>query len=119
MFAVGDNVHYYAVDHSPSHLWNSATWEISEALLPYLRPVLTGPKAWAADETIQRAVGIRDGVIQNPRILSFRRRSPRVPAPPSGRQRHNTVIFREIADRHGTGPRIARTVSGGSVRQYL
>lgn len=79
MFAVGDNVHYYAVDHSPSHLWNSATWEISEALLPYLRPVLTGPKAWAADETIQRAVGIRDGVIQNPRIMSFQRRSPQYP----------------------------------------
>ena len=33
-FVVGDNVLYYAVDHSPSYLWNSATWEISEALLP-------------------------------------------------------------------------------------
>ena len=30
---------YYAVDHSPSYLWNSATWENSEALLPFLRPV--------------------------------------------------------------------------------
>ena len=37
MFMVGDGVHYYAVDHSPSLLWNSATWEISEALLPYLQ----------------------------------------------------------------------------------
>jgi alanine dehydrogenase len=79
VFTVGNNVHYYAVDHSPSHLWNSATWEISEALLPYLRPVLTGPDAWAADETIQRAIEIRDGVIQNPRILSFQRRSPEFP----------------------------------------
>ena len=42
-FVVGDNVHYYAVDHSPSYLWNSATWEISEALLPHLRTVLAGP----------------------------------------------------------------------------
>jgi short-subunit dehydrogenase len=25
------------VDHSPSYLWDSATWEISEALLPQLR----------------------------------------------------------------------------------
>lgn len=33
-FIVGDNITYYAVDHSPSYLWNSATWEISEALLP-------------------------------------------------------------------------------------
>ncbi len=36
-FVVGDNVLYYAVDHSPSYLWDSATWEISEALLPFLR----------------------------------------------------------------------------------
>ena len=42
-FVVGDNVHYYAVDHSPSYLWNSATWEISEALLPFLRDVHGGP----------------------------------------------------------------------------
>ena len=61
MFTVGDNVHYYAVDHSPSYLWNSATWEISEALLPYLRTVLAGPDGWDADETIRRAIEIRDG----------------------------------------------------------
>ena len=36
MFTVGGHVDYYAVDHSPSYLWNSATWEISEALLPFL-----------------------------------------------------------------------------------
>jgi alanine dehydrogenase len=68
-FTVGDNVHYYAVDHSPSYLWNSATWEISEALLPYLRTVLSGPDAWAADETVRRSIEIRDGVIQNEQIL--------------------------------------------------
>src|SRR5438552_3481231 len=38
MLTVGDNIRYYAVDHSPWYLWDSATWEISEALLPYLRP---------------------------------------------------------------------------------
>jgi hypothetical protein len=31
---------YYAVDHSPSYLWNSATWENSQALLPFLATVL-------------------------------------------------------------------------------
>src|SRR3954468_10937178 len=41
-FVVGDNVLYYAVDHSPSYLWNSATWEISEALLPFLGTVIGG-----------------------------------------------------------------------------
>jgi alanine dehydrogenase len=79
MFTVGDNIRYYAVDHSPSYLWNSATWEISEALLAYLRPVLGGPAAWSLDETVRRAIEIRAGVIENPRILSFQRRSPRYP----------------------------------------
>jgi alanine dehydrogenase len=77
MFTVGDNIRYYAVDHSPSYLWDSATWEISEALLPYLRPMLGGPKAWEANETLRRAIEISDGVIQNPRILSFQHRSAR------------------------------------------
>ena len=54
MVTVGNNIHYYAVDHSPSYLWNSATWEISEALLPHLLPVLTGPQAWETNETIGR-----------------------------------------------------------------
>jgi alanine dehydrogenase len=76
-FRVGNEVHYYGVDHSPSYLWNSATWEISEALLPHLRPVLTG--AWDTSEIIRRAIEIRDGVIQNPRILSFQHRSSEYP----------------------------------------
>jgi alanine dehydrogenase len=79
MLTVGGNICYYAVDHSPSLLWNSATWEISEALLPHLQRVLAGPKAWDADPTIQRALEIRGGVIQNPAILSFQHRSPHYP----------------------------------------
>lgn len=79
MFTVGDGVHYYAVDHSPSYLWNSATWEISEALLSYLPTVMAGPEAWDADETVGGAIEIRDGVIQNPKILSLQNRSPKYP----------------------------------------
>jgi hypothetical protein len=82
MLTVGDNVRYYGVDHSPSYLWDSATWEISEALLPHLRPLLAGPQAWSANETIRRSIEIRAGVIQNPRILSFQHRSPDYPHPP-------------------------------------
>ena len=81
MFTVGDNIHYYAVDHSPSLLWNSATWEISEALLPYLGTVLGGPDAWDSEPTIRRAIEIRGGVIQNPDILSFQHRAPQYPHP--------------------------------------
>lgn len=81
MFTVGGNIHYYAVDHSPSLLWNSATWEISEALLPHLAAVLGGPGAWDSDPIIRRAIEIRGGVIQNPDILSFQHRAPQYPHP--------------------------------------
>jgi alanine dehydrogenase len=84
MLTVGDNIHYYAVDHSPSLLWNSATWEISEALLPYLGTVLGGPDAWDSGQTIRRAIEIRGGVIQNPDILSFQHRAPQYPHPRLG-----------------------------------
>jgi alanine dehydrogenase len=78
-FVVGNNVLYYAVDHSPSYLWNSATWEISEALLAFLRPIMDGRDAWDANPTLRHAIEIRNGVIQNPAILSFQRRSPLYP----------------------------------------
>jgi alanine dehydrogenase len=78
-FIVGNNVTYYGVDHTPSYLWNSASWEISEALLPYLRTVLDGPEAWHADTTIDRAIEIESGRIRNPGILSFQHRSPTHP----------------------------------------
>ena len=84
MFTVGSTIHYYAVDHSPSLLWNSATWEISEALLTHLRTVLAGPGAWDRDETVRRAIEIRDGTIQNPRILAFQHRAPQYPHPQLG-----------------------------------
>jgi alanine dehydrogenase len=82
VFVVGDQVLYYAVDHSPSYLWNSATWENSQALLPFLGAVLGGAGAWDANPTIRRAIEIRDGVIHNPAILSFQSRAPTYPHPP-------------------------------------
>ncbi len=75
MFDVGDRVHYYGVDHTPSYLWDSATWEISDAVRPFLRPVLEGPASWATDETLRRAIEIQDGRILNPAILEFQGRS--------------------------------------------
>jgi alanine dehydrogenase len=81
MFSVGDGVAYYGVDHSPTYLWNSATWGISEALIPYLRTVMDGPRGWDRDRTIQGAIEIRDGVVQNPKILSFHGRATEYPHP--------------------------------------
>ncbi|GAA3899784.1 N(5)-(carboxyethyl)ornithine synthase [Microbacterium invictum] len=79
MFTVGASTNYYGVDHSPSYLWNSASWEISEALLGFVPTVMAGADAWSASEAISRAIEIRDGVIQNPAILEFQGRSARAP----------------------------------------
>ena len=79
-FVVGDNVVlYYAVDHSTSYPWNSATCELREALLPFLPTVLGGPEGWEPIPTVRRAIEIRDGIIQNPAILSFPGRAPQYP----------------------------------------
>ncbi|MCW2134641.1 Alanine dehydrogenase [Arthrobacter sp. VKM Ac-2550] len=79
MFEVGDHINYYGVDHSPSYLWNSATWEISQAVLPFLGTVMAGPSSWDEDPVIRRAIEIRDGEIRNPAILAFQDRSPEYP----------------------------------------
>ncbi|KRA38534.1 MULTISPECIES: N(5)-(carboxyethyl)ornithine synthase [unclassified Nocardioides] len=78
-FLVGDNVLYYGVDHSPSYLWNSASWENSNALIPFLRPVLEGARGWDAHDTIRRAIEIRDGRVVNPAILAFQGRAAEPP----------------------------------------
>lgn len=78
-FEVGDHVTYYAVDHSPSYLWSSASWEISEAVLPFLAGVMGGPDAWARDETLRRAIEVRDGHVLNPAVLAFQGRAAEHP----------------------------------------
>ncbi len=70
---------YYGVDHSPSYLWDAATWEISEGLLPYLPAVMEGAAGWERTPTIARAIEIRDGVVENPTILSFQGREEAYP----------------------------------------
>jgi N5-(carboxyethyl)ornithine synthase len=67
---------YYAVDHTPSYLWRSASYELSEVVVAFLADVLGGPAAWEANESIRRAIEIRDGQVLNPRILSFQNRAP-------------------------------------------
>ena len=79
MFDVGDHVHYYGVDHTPSYLWNSATWELSEALLPFLGTVTDGASAWDENRTVARAIEIREGHVVNPAILAFQDREADFP----------------------------------------
>ena len=79
MFTVGGTINYYGVDHSPSYLWNSASCEISEALLGFLPVVMDGSEARRIDETIRRATEISEEVILNPAILQFQSRDAAYP----------------------------------------
>lgn len=78
MFKVG-RVDYYAVDHTPSYLWESASRSISAALIVHLPTVLADRESWQKNETIRQAVNVDAGVIQKPAILSFQKRQPSYP----------------------------------------
>ena len=74
MFTV-DGADYYAVDHTPSYLWESATRSISAALIVHLPAVLKGPESWHENATIRHAINIDKGVVQKKEILKFQNRS--------------------------------------------
>ena len=80
MFSVG-HIDYYAVDHTPSYLWDAASWEISKGLIPFLTAVIKGPDSWQKDKTISKAIEINNGQIVNSKILSFQNRSAEYPYP--------------------------------------
>ena len=81
MFKVG-KVDYYAVDHTPNFLWESASRSISAAMIVYMDVVLGGPGSWQGSETIRRAINIEAGVVQKPHVLSFQGRSSSYPHAP-------------------------------------
>lgn len=74
-----DSIDYYAVDHTPSYLWESATRSISAALIVYLPVVLAGRERWYEDDTIRKAINLDEGIIKNPAILSFQNRATDFP----------------------------------------
>ncbi len=78
MFKIG-KADYYAVDHTPSYLWESASRSVSAALVVHLPDVITGGERWQENETIRQAINIDEGVIQKPGILSFQNRKPIFP----------------------------------------
>ncbi len=78
MFKVG-KTDYYAVDHTPSYLWESASRSISAALIVHLPSVVEGRAGWQKNETIRQALNIDAGVVVKPAILSFQNRQPAYP----------------------------------------
>ena len=69
------NITYYAVDHTPTLLWDSASWQISSALLPFL-PDFAAQKP---NEVLNCATDMRDGKILNPDVIAYQNRAPEYP----------------------------------------
>jgi alanine dehydrogenase len=78
MFSV-DHIDYYAVDHTPSYLWESASRSISAALIVHLPTVINGRSAWKNNETIMQSINLDRGVIKKDSILRFQKREPEYP----------------------------------------
>jgi len=74
-----DKIDYYAVDHTPSYFWESASRSISAALVVHLPSVVTGRAGWKENATIQNAINIDEGVIVKDHILRFQNRTKAYP----------------------------------------
>lgn len=69
LFKVG-KITYYSVDHTPTLLWDSASWEISKSVLPFLKDVIEQNP----NEILDAAVDFRDGIIINQDIITVQNR---------------------------------------------
>jgi len=74
-----DKIYYYAVDHTPSYLWESASRSISAALIVYLPTILQGHESWMNNPTIQKAINVDKGVIKKESVLTFQNRMTSYP----------------------------------------
>lgn len=74
-----NDVDYYAVDHTPSYYWESASRSISAALVVHVPSVVTGRNNWQENKTIQNAINIDQGVIVKSNILKFQNRKNEYP----------------------------------------
>jgi len=76
-FEVG-SVTYYAVNHSPTYFWQSASFELSGALLPYLIYMLDNG-TYKGNFVLEKAVEIEAGIIKNDEIIAFQNRNKEYP----------------------------------------
>ena len=74
-----DKIDYYAVDHTPSYFWESASRSISGALIAHLPSVIYGRNSWNENKTIKNAINTDKGVILKEHILRFQNRETAYP----------------------------------------
>lgn len=78
-FRVQEHVYYYAVDHTPTLFWDSSSYELSKALLPFINSIAIEKRGYRNDEILSNAIEIEDGLIVNKAILEFQNREPSFP----------------------------------------
>ena len=78
IIAVGQ-IDYYAVDHTPSYFWESASRSISAALVVHLPSVISGRDSWNENTTVKNAINLDKGVIVKDGILEFQNRKKDYP----------------------------------------
>jgi alanine dehydrogenase len=69
---------YYAVDHTPSYFWQSASYEISGAIFQYFNYLLEHG-TYRGNAVLENAVEIAEGRILNPKIIEFQHREAEPP----------------------------------------
>ena len=74
-----DTIDYYAVDHTPSYFWESASRSISAALIVHLSSVIDGRDSWLENATIKNAINLDKGVVVKEAILRFQNRQKGYP----------------------------------------
>lgn len=74
-----NEVDYYAVDHTPSYFWESASRSISAALIVHVPSVIKGRTSWLENKTIHNAINIDRGVVVKDNILRFQNRKTEYP----------------------------------------
>lgn len=63
-------IKYYSVDHTPTLLWNSASYQISKNLQPFMEQFMNDQY----EDTLMNAVDIKQGIILNQDIIEFQGR---------------------------------------------
>lgn len=69
---ISENIKYYSIDNTPSIYWDSASYEITKSLIPFLELFISN--LWEKDPIIKNAIEIQNGIIKNKKIIEFQKR---------------------------------------------
>ncbi|PID71734.1 MAG: alanine dehydrogenase [Desulfobulbus propionicus] len=73
------NSYYYGIDHTPTIYWQTSSYEISRAILPFIKHISSGKNGYKNETILSNAVEIENGFIRNKAILKFQNREEGYP----------------------------------------